>query len=497
MKKRETLTTKKMSNLLIGLLLMTVINVFTDQGSIVAQTIDNPGFETGDLTGWVLGNADKTEINEEFVSEGTYSCMIKGPQWIKTTVTGLTENTTYDASIMHRLDNLGGNDRTQSLFYIDDNSDPVIVVTQIGDTVYQQLSYRFTTAAGQTSIEIGVQNDGFFWGYFDDLIVTEAGTTEEYSLTITAENGSVTSDPDQVTYGSGTIVSLTATAAEGFEFTGWSGDATGTDNPLLVTMDADKSITATFDVLPSIDVTGVSLDQETASVEVSNTLQLAATVAPADATDPSVTWSTGDAAIATVDENGLVTGVSEGVTSITVTTNDQGLAASCVITVTAAPTSILTITIVGNGSVTVDGNEYTEPVTVSLDQVVSISATADDGNEFTEWSGDESGTDNPFSITMDADKSITATFDVVQSINHLSNKAVIFPNPVENSLYIESKSAIQKITLVNSIGEKVESFNLTGEYSVNLPVSNLKSGLYILILEDITGHESFEKVFKK
>ena len=128
MKKRETLTTKKMSNLLIGLLLMTVINVFTDQGSIVAQTIENPGFETGDLTGWVPGNADKAEIIEEFVFVGTYSCVIKGPQWIETTVTGLTENTTYDVSIMHRLKEAGDGDRASSLFYRDANNDPQEIV---------------------------------------------------------------------------------------------------------------------------------------------------------------------------------------------------------------------------------------------------------------------------------------------------------------------------------------------------------------------------------
>ena len=39
---------------------------------------------------------------------------------------------------------------------------------------------------------------------------------------------------------------LTATPASGYVFTGWSGSATGTTNPLTVTMDANKSVTATF-----------------------------------------------------------------------------------------------------------------------------------------------------------------------------------------------------------------------------------------------------------
>jgi uncharacterized repeat protein (TIGR02543 family) len=48
------------------------------------------------------------------------------------------------------------------------------------------------------------------------------------------------------TYSEGTTVSVTATPDDGWQFVNWSGDASGTDNPLSVTMDADKSITANF-----------------------------------------------------------------------------------------------------------------------------------------------------------------------------------------------------------------------------------------------------------
>ena len=39
---------------------------------------------------------------------------------------------------------------------------------------------------------------------------------------------------------------LTAVPASGYVFSGWGGDASGTTNPLTVTMNANKSITATF-----------------------------------------------------------------------------------------------------------------------------------------------------------------------------------------------------------------------------------------------------------
>ena len=84
---------------------------------------------------------------------------------------------------------------------------------------------------------------------------------------------------------------------------------------------------------PTVAVTGVTLDQTTASVEEGKTVTLTATVVPADATDKVVTWSSGDLTIATVS-NGIVTGVKEGSTTITATAG--GKSASCAVTVTAA-----------------------------------------------------------------------------------------------------------------------------------------------------------------
>ena len=69
--------------------------------------------------------------------------------------------------------------------------------------------------------------------------------TYELDITIVGP-GSVTRDPDLPVYDPGTIVTLTAIPEEGWPFTGWSGDVVSTDNPLLLTMDGDKALTATF-----------------------------------------------------------------------------------------------------------------------------------------------------------------------------------------------------------------------------------------------------------
>jgi len=67
-----------------------------------------------------------------------------------------------------------------------------------------------------------------------------------YTLNVVAVNGSVLISPNQALYNSGSSVQLTATPNAGFTFTGWSGDASGTNNPLTVTMNGNKNIVATF-----------------------------------------------------------------------------------------------------------------------------------------------------------------------------------------------------------------------------------------------------------
>ena len=58
--------------------------------------------------------------------------------------------------------------------------------------------------------------------------------------------GSVTKVPDQASYHFGDVVQLTAIAASGWTFSGWSGDLTGTVNPATITITGNKTVTATF-----------------------------------------------------------------------------------------------------------------------------------------------------------------------------------------------------------------------------------------------------------
>ena len=146
---------------------------------------------------------------------------------------------------------------------------------------------------------------------------------ETYTLNVMAQDGSVSIDPDQQNYNFGDEVVLTATPDDGFEFTSWSGDATGTNNPLTVTMNDDKNITANFTAL----VVGFTLN---------------------------------------------------------VTAQD--------------------------GSV----NKNPDNLIYNDGDSVELTATPDNGFEFTSWSGDATGTNNPLTVLMDSDKDITANFTSTQ-----------------------------------------------------------------------------------
>ncbi|NLE02139.1 MAG: hypothetical protein GX640_19945, partial [Fibrobacter sp.] len=80
-----------------------------------------------------------------------------------------------------------------------------------------------------------------------------------YSISITADNGSITLSPEQNQYDSGTVVSLKAVPVTGYEFTGWSGALTGNTNPTTIKMDGPKSITANFTIKKySLSVAGLN-----------------------------------------------------------------------------------------------------------------------------------------------------------------------------------------------------------------------------------------------
>ena len=126
-------------------------------------------------------------------------------------------------------------------------------------------------------------------------------------------------------------------------------------------------------VVPWVAVTGVTVSPAAQAIAVGESFAVTATVQPADASNKAVRWESSNTDVATVNDTGLVTGKTNGVATITVTTVDGGHADTVAITVarSAAETAAELATALGDKAtlsgvtVTLTGDVEIENVAVS------------------------------------------------------------------------------------------------------------------------------------
>ena len=123
-----------------------------------------------------------------------------------------------------------------------------------------------------------------------------------------------------------------------------------------------------------VDVTGVTLSDSTATITAGQTKTLTATVAPDNATDKTVSWSSSDEAVATV-EDGVVTAVAAGTATITVTTTDGGFTATCAVTVEAATVAVTGVTVSPKTDTIAVSDTITLTATVAPDNATNKAVT--------------------------------------------------------------------------------------------------------------------------
>ncbi|MBN2485597.1 MAG: discoidin domain-containing protein [Bacteroidales bacterium] len=121
---------------------------------------------------------------------------------------------------------------------------------------------------------------------------------------------------------------------------------------------------------PVIPVTGVNVSPTSVTLSKNTSRQLTATVAPADATNKTVSWTTNNASVATVSETGLVTAINDGTANITVTTQDGNRTALCSVTVSSGTGTNLALNRTCTASSVIAGN---------------LANYATDGNINTRW----------------------------------------------------------------------------------------------------------------
>ncbi len=221
-------------------------------------------------------------------------------------------------------------------------------------------------------------------------------------------NGSIKAEVDgvEITNGepveAGKKVTFTATAAESWQFEKWQGDASGTETSKEVTVDANTTVTAVFKELFTLTVNDIEGGSGTVSPDAGSYIY-------SDGTEVDLSV-TPDYGFGFVEWQGDVTGTSE-TTTITMDSNKSVTAV-----LEEATTYTLTTEISGYGNVNIDPDKtnYFEG------DLVDLTATPDSGWEFKEWQGDVTGTSATKTVTMDADKTVTAVFSKLPEVVYSS-----------------------------------------------------------------------------
>jgi List-Bact-rpt repeat protein/chitobiase/beta-hexosaminidase-like protein len=220
----------------------------------------------------------------------------------------------------------------------------------------------------------------------------QAVFTQEYYPVVasTAGGGTVDVDPAPGPYPSYSEVAITAEPSDGWTFLGWQGDASGTNNPRALLVDGLKNVTAVFGRIVETAVIG------SGAVELSpiglvpyGTVVHAAAVP--DAGSYFLQWGS------------ALSGTNSPSEFSMVNTNPVRAVFGALQPGEAA----LSIRIVGPGGVEVMPRQQVYPagsmVTLSANPVGVL-------NQFSGWSGDAAGAENPLVLTLNTSKVVTATF---------------------------------------------------------------------------------------
>ena len=299
------------------------------------------------------------------------------------------------------------------------------------------MDVSFWTYPSYWKAGVYLQDDGEATAHFDELF-EEDGTQQNRfpSVSITSPSNNTNFEPgEDITIdveaedSDGTITKveffegsnkLGEDDSAPYSYT-WTGAAEGeytltakaTDNEGGSRTTLSKRITVSVQV----DVTGVEL-VDIDDIAVGGTARLAAVVLPANATNQNFTFESDDPSIATVDENGMLTSISEGTVIIAVTTEDGGFTDSAVVNILSPSTEFnwaLFQPIVGTG--VADGGNV-------------VSNLVDD-NTNTRWSVNGF----PESATVDLHGNITITRTEVTCYENRAYQFIIEGALEENGPY--------------------------------------------------------------
>jgi len=245
-------------------------------------------------------------------------------------------------------------------------------------------------------------------------------TPTAYPLNVSSPGGgSVTANGLVISpgtyYPTGSVVTLVATASNGWSFVGWQGTTNSTSNPLNITISQTNNLQAIFGTVVSTSTVGGG----TIVLSQPNPVPYGTVLTASAVPNPGqyfVTWS------------GAAGGTN---TPTTITVTKTNLVINALFTAMPVGKYSLGVAVYGNGSVTISPQQnYYNP-----GDNVTLKAATNSGLHFFGWAGDATGTNNPLTVVMSTNKIVQAYFvgAPTVSISPLSVAVLATSNAVLNA----------------------------------------------------------------
>lgn len=343
----------------------------------------------------------------------------------------------------------------------------------------QNPSHTYTSAGNYTAtVTVG---DGTTTATDNVAISVTSATT--YTLTVNAgSGGTVIINPDKSSYQSGEPVTVTAFPDPGYLFEGWTGDASGTTNPLVLTMNASKNIGATF-----IQIQG---GDELSITNITPTACLLASL------QTGLVYYT--------DRTYTVTSVPSGFTGLTVIRTPNGGKTN-----TSASYLNFTVNKAVEVYVAYDSRATSLPNWLSGWENTGLSIGVTDGaKNLNLYKKDYAagaislggnlatgavGSGSNYIVVVNDPTAVKSEILVSQDVNQ--SRVIVYPNPVADRLVVNNLQAGATLRLLNVSGQVMQTA-VASTNSLEMNLEGLNQGLYMLLIS--SEHEVQQvKVIKK
>jgi uncharacterized repeat protein (TIGR02543 family) len=353
----------------------------------------------------------------------------------------------------------------------------------------------------------------------------------QYFTLTTNTSGQGTVNPTTGSYPYGTVVPITAIPATGWVFKNWSGGATGTSNPVNVTFNADKTITAVFEEVTTSAGDRIEDDDSRVRFAGNGSLKPYANADNGYAINLSnsagrrITWqyttsSFGEYQVtlrytrkATMSSRGnlIVNGTSTEI-AMAVTAGDAFTTSSFNVELVSGLNTVIFETLDGGESADIDwiefaGGEEEEPISYLLSTSVVGSGTVNpNGGIFVEgtevqitatpaanytfggWTGDVTSSSATITVTMTSDKTIVATFNEIPPVTYTLTTSVVGNGTVNPSVGTYDEGTNVEITATPSV-----NYIFTG-WSGDISGTNATISVTMTSNKNIVAHFEEEEV---